>query len=131
MGRLVRCALAVGLTAVGVAGCAGRGGDEATGRGEFSGYYYTAFETSNFVPGEDCRNQEPTYWLVYERGSGFSEALEAAGWKPTRLQAFYVRFEGELSEPGQYGHLGAYKHEVRVMKTLEVRAAPECIEPSR
>mgnify|MGYP000356759307 CR=1 FL=1 len=105
------------------------GGDR--GRETFVGYYYTAFETSNFVPGVPCRPAGPTYWLVPEEGSGFQEALQTAGWQPPAYQAFFVRFEGELSEPGRYGHLGAYEREVRVLRALEVRAAPECIEPSR
>lgn len=107
-------------------------GSEDGGRGDtFEGTYYTAFETSNFVPGELCRSAGPTYWLIPEPDSGFQEALQAAGWQPVAPQAFYVRFEGELSEPGRYGHLGAYEREVRAFKTLEVRAAPECIQPPR
>lgn len=131
MRNVARGALVVGLAAAAFAGCGGDGEDEATGPRKFSGYYFTAFETSNFVPGEDCRSPKPTYWLMYERDSGFAEALKAAGWKPMELQAFFVRFEGELSEPGQYGHLGAYEREVHVVRTLEVRAAPECIERPR
>lgn len=97
----------------------------------FEGYYFTGFETSNFVPGEHCTSLEPTYWLVAERDSGLHEALERAGWNPAAFQAFFVRFEGELSAPGRYGHLGAYGREVSVRKVLEVRLAPECAPGGR
>ncbi len=123
--------VALAAVAAALAGAAACGGDGGEGRETFAGTYYTAFETSNFVPGEPCRPAGPTYWLIPEPDSGFQEALQAAGWQPVAPQAFYVRFEGELSAPGRYGHLGAYEREVRVRKTLEVRAAPECMEPSR
>ncbi len=102
--------------------CAERADDS----GVFEGYYYTGFETSNFVPGRTCDDRGPTYWLVSDPEAHFNEALQEAGWEPLAFQAFWVRFEGELSEPGRYGHLGAYEREVRVKKLLEIRHAPEC-----
>lgn len=123
---LIRLAALVGALSLVVPGCGG-----GTASRVFEGYYFTGFETSNFVPGEHCTSPEPTYWLVAERDSGLHEALERAGWNPAAFQAFFVRFEGELSEPGRYGHLGAYGREVSVRKVLEVRLAPECAPGGR
>lgn len=100
--------------------------DRSEEPGVFEGYYYTGFETSNFVPGRSCDDRGPRYWLVSDPEARFNEALREAGWEPLAFQAFWVRFEGELSEPGRYGHLGAYEREVRVTKLLELRHAPEC-----
>lgn len=105
--------------------------DSNAGTSEFEGYYTFGFEVSAFVP---C-DYDPEaangigYWLT--DNSGFSERyfalVESTGQDPVRdYVTVYVRFQGELSSPGSYGHLGAYEREVTVTELLEMSLDGQC-----
>ncbi len=83
----------------------------------FAGVWDWHFETSSFVT-EDGRGP---WWLSAEGAAweALNAPFAAAGRGPWgRLR---VVVEGELSEPGQYGHLGAYERELRVTRVVEAR----------
>lgn len=92
---------------------------------EFEGYYASGFEVSSFVP---CGMSQDAsygigYWLngtsdFYER---YTTLVQSSGHDPaTGYFSVYVRFTGELSPPGHYGHLGAYEREITVTELLEI-----------
>lgn len=98
---------------------------------EFEGYYASGFEVSSFVP---CGMSEEAsygngYWLdgtadFYDQ---YSALVQSSGFDPSAgYLSVYVRFEGELSLPGSYGHLGAYEREVIVTELLEMSADKKC-----
>lgn len=96
-------------------------------KGEFEGTYSNGFEVSAFVPCEGVSlatpGYVPAYWL-----SGTSEfydqyyaLVKSSGNDPADgYLSVYIRFKGELSPPGSYGHLGAYSHEITVTELLEM-----------
>ncbi|GAB4579990.1 MAG: hypothetical protein Fur0022_27290 [Anaerolineales bacterium] len=94
--------------------------------GEFEGYYSSGFEVSAFVPcdgGEPAPGFVPGYWLngtsdFYDQ---YDALVESSDHDPiTGSLSVYVRFNGELSPPGHYGHLGAYEREITVTELLEM-----------
>lgn len=82
----------------------------------FSGAWDFHFETSAFVSDAG----EGPYWLA---GDGDVWPQLTAPFAPTGNPwgAAHVIVEGELSAPGQYGHLGAYERELRVTRVIESR----------
>ena len=93
--------------------------------GEFEGYYASGFEVSSFVP---CGMTEAAsygigYWLngtkeFYDQYHALVQSSEFE--QNTGYLSVYVRFKGELSPAGSYGHLGAYEREVTVTELLEM-----------
>jgi hypothetical protein len=90
------------------------------GGGEWEGYYFSAFETSSFRP---CGEDE-SWWLT--PNSEFNQRYlalqedDAAPRGRTLGPHVRVRFEGDRSERGLHGHLGAYPYEIRVTRLLEI-----------
>ncbi len=107
------------------------GGDTKQNANDFEGFFTSGFEVSSFVPcgmSGDAGYGEG-YWLtgipeVYQQ----YQALAAeSGHNPgTGYLTVYIRFEGERSPEGYYGHLGAYSHEVQATKLLEMSLDGQC-----
>ncbi len=81
----------------------------------FSGVWEWHFETSSFT----THSGEGPYWLhgegqVWEDLNAPFARAGAGPWGQVRLV-----IDGELSAPGQYGHLGAYARELRVTRVIE------------
>jgi len=83
--------------------------------GTFRGYYTKGSEVSVFSP---CGRRE-LWWVT-----GHSEPLLAAVTSPRGLVGgtIYTEFTGELSPPGSFGHLGAYRRQVTVQHMAVARA---------
>lgn len=89
--------------------------------GTFRGVYESGFETSAFRP---CDRPGEVWWLTPD--AGFADQFEAirqreagAGGRGLRLfvEATVV---GDLTDAGQFGHLGAYDHELTVRETRDM-----------
>ena len=98
--------------------------------GEFEGYYSSGFEVSAFLPcGEDGDYGNGYWWFkgtteVYQQ---YYSLVESSGFNPsTGYLSVYVRFKGELSPPGSYGHLSAYEREITVTELLEMSLDGTC-----
>jgi len=81
----------------------------------YRGLYVFGFETSTFVPDGADRG-----WWV-EATPEARHALHAAALpRPQPHDAIFVRaeVEGELSPPGQYGHLGAYERTLTITRVI-------------
>jgi len=99
--------------------------------GEFEGYYASGFEVSSFVP---CGMSEDAsygtgYWLTgtAEFNDQYRALVQSSGHDPiSGYQPVFVRFSGELSPPGSYGHLGVYEREVTVIELLEMSLDGQC-----
>lgn len=98
------------------------------GPGIFSGYYINSFEASAFIP---CTRDGSTeirtaWWLITDASSDFWNVAATVvpslptqttmGWKA------FLRFEGNVSGLGHYGHLGKYAREITVIRILEMSA---------
>lgn len=105
---------AAGLWALAVVGgCAGAGRDAAN----YAGVYRAGFETQAFWPADGAG----PYWV--EGDAKALDALDAAvkranGGSP--WGGVRVELEGELSQPGKFGHLNAYERKLRVLKVKAV-----------
>lgn len=89
----------------------------------YRGVYVQSFETSSFTA---CGSGE-RWWLTFASGaaaSDFSERVGGTG-SATWGKQVYVEWEGTPSEPGEYGHLGAYAREFRVTRVREARPATD------
>ncbi|MCC7077191.1 MAG: hypothetical protein IT198_08710 [Acidimicrobiia bacterium] len=85
----------------------------------YTGHYSTGFEVSAFV---ECGSDEQ-WWVV---GSAeLTEEVEAAADSPP-YEPVYLRVRGTLSEPGTYGHLGAYQRQLTVTEVLDVSVEKSC-----
>ena len=96
-----------------------------TQSGEFEGYYASGFEVSSFVPCGIAENPSygNGYWLTgnTEFYNQYAALIQSTGFdQSTGYLSVYVRFKGELSPQGTYGHLGAYEREVIVTELLEM-----------
>jgi hypothetical protein len=113
--RLARLALPAGLlAALSLAAC---GGTQASDT--HRGYFSYGFETSAFHP---C-NSDEAWWVT---GEGTAALIEQYGQvAPADYEPVYAEVRGQVSEPGAYGHLGAYQRELTVTEVVELRAAGE------
>lgn len=92
---------------------------------EFEGTYSSGFEVSSFVPCDysDEAGYGVGYWLTgtTEFYDQYYALVESSGFDPsTGYLSVYVRFKGELSPSGDYGHLGMYEREITVTELLEM-----------
>ena len=100
--------------------------------GEFEGTYSNGFEVSAFVPCEGVSpgpGYAPAYWLsgTTEFHEQYTALVQSSGHDPsTGYLSVYVRFKGELSPPGSYGHLSAYEREITVTELLEMSLDGTC-----
>jgi hypothetical protein len=81
----------------------------------FAGTWAFHFETSAFVTDAG----EGPYWLAGDDVWPQLTAPFSTTGNP--WGEAHVVVEGELSAPGQYGHLGAYERELRVTRVIESR----------
>ncbi len=117
----MRRAFLAGLLALPLAACATPAGPKT-----YSGEWDWHFETSSFRAAD---GQGP-YWLAAE-GSAWDQIvapLQRSGGGPWGRVALTV--EGELSAPGQYGHLGAYERQLRVIRVIDARLISASRRPS-
>jgi len=80
------------------------------------GYYVSGFERSEFRPEDDL---EQRWWL-----SGAIKDCPFLDFNQERYSPWrqtYLEIQGVLSPLGQYGHLGAYKRKLTIIKTLSCR----------
>lgn len=100
--------------------------------GEFVGYYVNSFEVSSFVPCDlaaTVPGYAQGYWFdgnadFYKK---YQEVVDATGLTPGEpgYGVVFIRFTGSLSEPGYYGHLGGYNHEIALDTLLEMETLGE------
>ena len=114
---MIRFAQATLLAAtLALAACNGHG---ATAR--YVGLYQDSFETQAFT----AEGTTQAWWVTFE--SEAQGAMTAAKQKNPESPPFgfrlTVEFEGRLSEPGHYGHLGAYPRHLTVTRVLSVKPA--------
>ncbi len=93
---------------------------DAAGPRTYSGIWDFHFETSAFVTDA---GQGP-HWLASE-GDTWSALTAPLAQTGSPWGRVHVIVEGKLSAPGQYGHLGAYSHELRVTRVIESRLASD------
>lgn len=81
----------------------------------YSGYYFSLFEYSTFVPD----GTKERWWLTGKLNCpgirNDSSDIMAPG--PT----LYIVIRASVSEKGRHGHLGLYSREVRVSETVSCR----------
>jgi hypothetical protein len=95
----------------------GRGHDMVT----IDGVLQTGFEKSAFYDRSDCSGKP---WWFEEAGA---DATLRKQWDSLgRPTAMHVRFVGNVSSIGSYGHLGQYRRKVVAVHILEVSASPRC-----
>ncbi|MES1156134.1 MAG: hypothetical protein ABUL73_00005 [Alphaproteobacteria bacterium] len=96
-----------------------------TGAQRYSGTLDWSFETSAFRTDD---GQGP-WWLSAEDGKwrDVVAPLQSTGSPYGHL---HLVVEGELSAPGQYGHLGAYARTLRVTRVIETRLISASSPPS-
>ncbi len=85
------------------------------------GFFGYGFETSSFRP---CNANEA--WWVQGEGDimqGLLAQYDAVA--PQPYGEVYVELRGTLSEPGTYGHLGAYTREFTVTEVVSVGGEPD------
>jgi hypothetical protein len=88
---------------------------------EYDGTWEFGFERSAFYPGGGC--WRPPYWLEpTSELSGPSGKLEAL----SNPSAVRIKFIGDTSWVGPYGHLCGYMREIRVVRVIDVQAAQPC-----
>lgn len=102
----------IGLAGFTLAACA----SAPAGPRRFSGSWAFHFETSAFRTDAG----EGPYWLAGD-GDVWPQLTAPFTQAGSPWGELYIVVEGELSAPGQYGHLGAYKHELRVTRVIESR----------
>jgi len=87
---------------------------------EYDGTWERGFERSDFYYGGRCWRLP--YWLTPT--SELVGRVDALGNPP----AVRVKFVGDTTSIGPHGHLGGYLREIRVLRTIEVKAAQTCRE---
>ncbi len=81
----------------------------------FAGTWAFHFETSAFVTDAG----EGPYWLAAVEGEVWPQLTAPFTQAGGPWGEAHIVVEGELSAPGQYGHLGAYERELHVTRVIE------------
>jgi hypothetical protein len=97
---------------------------------KYAGFWTVGFETSAFVP---CGSSE-TWWLSATNESTLPEQLKALAGREVfssrrNVHLVYLEAIGRLSEPGHFGHLGAYPRDlqVSVAKVVRLPSPTDCV----
>jgi hypothetical protein len=95
----------------------------------FSGVYVNGWEVQLFT--ENGRENEQPYWIAMTpEARAAVGAFLPAEFEPGEGVRVHMTFDGRLSPPGRYGHLGVYPHTVLVENVihaeLEGRPAAYC-----
>lgn len=85
---------------------------------EFEGVWEVGFEQSDFYEGGGCWHTP--YWL--EATPELYSRFAALG----NPRAVKVKFVGDTTSIGGYGHLGQYLRLIRVVRVIDVEAAQPC-----
>lgn len=118
----MRRAFLAGLLAMSLSACT----TPPEGPQTFTGEWDWHFETSAF---RSADGRGP-WWLAAE-GSAWDQLvapIQRSGGGPWGRVALTI--EGELSAPGQYGHMGAYERQLRVTRVIEARLISASRPPS-
>ena len=98
----------------------------------YKGFWTLNFEGSSFVP---CGSSE-RWWLGASRESTLRAQLKAVAGEGFLVehghpQPVYIEVRGRVSEPGHFGHLGAYSRDLEVLAANVVRlpSASDCVSP--
>ena len=98
----------------------------------FKGLWTLNFEVSAFVP---CGSYE-RWWLGATHESTLHAQLKAVAGEGSLVehghpQPVYIEVRGRVSEPGHFGHLGAYSRDLEVSAANVVRlpSASDCVSP--
>jgi len=86
--------------------------------GTYAGLYHFGFERSEFrfLGGREH------WWLTGDIEDVTSRMARPSANQPAELRSpVFLVVEGELSEPGRFGHMGGYRRELRVLKVLETK----------
>jgi hypothetical protein len=97
------------------------------GKGEhnrtYEGTLERGFEVSAFYPNGSC--SAGRYWFVADEEA--SREVQKRWSELGRPGTLRVKFVGDLTRLGEWGHLGAYRREIRAHQILEVsRASGSC-----
>jgi hypothetical protein len=76
------------------------------------GHFTYGFEVARFVP---CGSSEQ--WWVSD---GIDQVRRHVGQLGSGYGTIYIEFVGVVSEPGKFGHLGAYRREVKIEQVVLV-----------
>ena len=113
---MIRIVTAIALTLV-LAGCTTPAGPQ-----RFTGVYALAFEMQAFTP--DGRNE--SWWATLEpRAQAEMKAALPPNAGPRFGSRIRAEVEGTLSEPGHYGHLGAYPRHLTITRVLSAKPEPQ------
>ena len=84
----------------------------------FSGVYVNGWEAQLFI--EDGReNQDDPYWVsMSEQARTAMDEVLPDVYEPGEGLSVRTQFEGRLSPPGQYGHLGAFRRAVLIENVI-------------
>lgn len=86
--------------------------------GTYAGLFRFGFERSDFTR----VGTRERWWLTGDIADLTGRIARPSLDKPAELRnPVFLVVEGELSEPGYYGHLGAYRRELRVIEVLEIK----------
>ncbi len=92
-----------------------------TGPQRFTGVYALAFEMQAFTA--DGRGE--SWWATLEpKAQAELNAALPAGQGPRFGSRIRAEVEGTLSEPGHYGHLGAYPRHLTITRVLSAKLEP-------
>jgi hypothetical protein len=103
--------------------------DDPSETRRFSGVYVNGWEVQLFI--ENGRENEQPYWIAMTpEARAAVGAVLPAEFEPGEGVRVHITFDGRLSPPGRYGHLGVYPHTVLVENVihaeLEGRPAAYC-----
>jgi uncharacterized protein YceK len=86
--------------------------------GTYAGLYRFGFERSDFR----LLGARERWWLTGDIGDLRRRMARPSVDKPPELRnPVFLVVEGDLSEPGHYGHMGAYRRELRVTNIVELQ----------
>lgn len=84
------------------------------------------FEKSDFYNHGNC-SRKPWWFNGAEAGATFNTEFHKQWDLLGRPNAVHIRFVGNISSIGRYGHLGNYRREVVPVQILEVSSSQGCV----
>jgi hypothetical protein len=94
--------------------------DDPSATRRFSGVYVDGWEVQLFI--EHGRENDQPYWVAMtpEARAEMARVLPQA-YEPGEGVRVVTQFDGRLSRPGRYGHLGVYPHTVLIERVISAR----------
>jgi hypothetical protein len=90
------------------------------------GVFQHGFEKSDFYDRGDC-SRKPWWFSRAEADTAFNTTFQKQWELIGRPAAVHIRFVGNISSIGRYGHLGYYRREVVPVRLLELSLSQGCI----